>query len=382
VRPLWGRFVFHNAAACTVLRTFPIEVSDSSVAYFPTPGELPVALREKTTKDTDGRRAKYSKRETGISMNTSMRRTAWLACASLWLAGVVGSLPAAAASYDVAAVSYPGSDWTLAMGTNEQGMVVGTALYFGGPSAAFVYNPRNDTFVPLPTESGYQTWGIGINDAGVVVGHIEDLDTGHADAFVYDKGVMTRLSFPGAVYTEARGINNRGIVAGNAQLESLEGPWIGLVYDPAKNEAVTFMPSDVETIVQGINDRGDVVGSVWLRGGAVPSGGSGNGFYGFVRDARGVVTLFRINEDHTVVRGISSYGRITGWAGLSTDPRGFIIDAPTGGGFKDLTIADEDLYPGFQGQGITNKGAVVGNVWLDEGGPDPALRGFIATPIH
>ena len=318
-------------------------------------------------------------------MNTIMRGTAWLAGALLWAAGIVGSLPAAAGSYDVAVVTYPGADWTGLFGINQRGMVVGTAMYFGGASTAFVYDPRTDTFVPLPSEPGYATWGIGINDAGVVVGHIEDIegpDIGYADAFVYDKGVMTRLSFPGAVYTEARGINNRGIVAGNAQLGSLEGPWIGVVYDPAKDEAVAFMPSDVETIVQGINDRGDVVGSVWLRGGAVPSGGSGNGFYGFVRDARGVVTLFRINEDHTVVRGISSYGRITGWAGPSTNPRAFVIDAPTGGGFQNLTIADEDLYGGFQGQGITNKGKVVGNFWLDVGSGDRVLRGFIATPIH
>jgi hypothetical protein len=316
-------------------------------------------------------------------MNATIRSTAWLVCASLWLAGVAGSLPAAAAPYDVALVTYPGSDSTGLFGINEPGMVVGTAFYSVGPSTAFVYNPRKDTFVPLPTESGYETWGIGINDAGVVVGHVEDLDSGYAEAFIYDKGVMTQLSFPGAVYTEARGINNLGIVAGNAQLESLEGPWIGLIYDPSKNEVETFMPSAVETIVQGINDRGDVVGSVWLRGGEVPAGGSGNGFYGFVRDARGVITLFRINGDHTVVRGISSYGRITGWAGPSTNPRAFVIDAPTGGGFKNLTIADEDLYGGFQGQGITNHGRVVGNFWdYDQGLDDYRLRGFIATPIH
>jgi len=54
-RPLWGRFVFHNAADCTVVRTFPIEAAYGAVSYFPTPGGLPVALREKTTKDTDGR---------------------------------------------------------------------------------------------------------------------------------------------------------------------------------------------------------------------------------------------------------------------------------------------------------------------------------------
>jgi uncharacterized membrane protein len=275
-------------------------------------------------------------------------------------------------------VEYPGADWTGLFGVNEQGMVVGTALYFGGPGTAFVYDPRNDTFVPLPSEPGYKTWGIGINDAGVVVGHIENLETGHADAFVYDKGVMTRLSLPGAVYTEARGINNRGLITGNAQLEA-DGSWIGLIYDPAREDVVVFMPSAVETIVQGINDRGEVVGSVWLRRGEAFAG-SEPGFYGFVRDTRGVVTLFRVNGQHTVVRGISSYGKITGWAGVSTDPVAFIIDAPTGGDFKDVTI--EDLYPGFQGQGITNKGMVVGNFWLDVGGGDDVLRGFIATPIH
>jgi hypothetical protein len=319
-------------------------------------------------------------------MNTSMRSTAWLAGAFLWLAGIVGSLPAAAASYDVAVVTYPGSDWTQLMGTNERGMVVGTARYYGGyPSTAFVYDPRYDTFAPLPSEPGYETWGIGINDAGVVVGHIKDLDTGYTEAFIYDKGILTRLSYPGAVYTEARGINNRGLITGNALRD---GVWWGLIYNTVTGEATAFMPSTVETIVQGINDRGDVVGSVWLRGGAVPSGGSGNGFYGFVRDARGVVTLFRINEGHTVVRGISSYGKITGWAGPSANPRAFVIDAPTGGGFQSLTIADEDLYGGFQGQGITNKGRVVGNVWVDEGAVDEeghpvlAVRGFIATPIH
>jgi uncharacterized membrane protein len=316
-----------------------------------------------------------SNRETGITMNKSMRGTAWLAGASLWLAGVVGSLPAAAASYDVAVVTYPGADWTQFMGTNERGMLVGTARYFGGyPSTAFVYDPRYDTFVPLPSEPGYETWGIGINDAGVVVGHIKNLKTKYTEAFIYEKGVLTRLSYPGAVYTEARGINNRGLVTGNALVD---GVWWGLIYDPATGKLAAFQPSADETIAQGINDRGDVVGSVWLQPGEAYKD-SPDGFYGFVRNARGVVTLFRVNNEWTVARGISSYGRITGWAGRSTSPRAFTADAPTGGGFKNLTIADEDLYPGFQGQGITNKGRVVGNVWIDV----DVLRGFIATPIH
>ncbi|MBV9670919.1 MAG: hypothetical protein JOZ43_08200, partial [Acidobacteriales bacterium] len=57
------------------------------------------------------------------------------------------------------------------------------------------------------------TTPFGVNNAGVVVGVVSDSITGHSFIRTPD-GTLTLVDPPNAVFSEARGINNRGAVAG------------------------------------------------------------------------------------------------------------------------------------------------------------------------
>jgi hypothetical protein len=120
------------------------------------------------------------------------------------------------------------------------------------------------------------------------------------------------------------------------------------------------------------------VGSVALPAdGAYP--GSPAGQYGFVREPDTTITLFRVNGLATRARGISDTGIVTGFAGSPSV--GYTVVAPTGGGYRDLTVPEESLFavPGTVATfplGIDKRGRIVGS-WF---GADNIQRGFVATP--
>jgi len=103
----------------------------------------------------------------------------------------------------------------------------------------------------------------GINDAGQVVG-ICSFGT-YATGFLYDRGVVTMLSFPGAHSTQAAGINNRGQIVGSySDADSdhgfiFEAGKFKTVDDPDSSGGGEFLRSS--TMILGINDLGEIVGT-------------------------------------------------------------------------------------------------------------------------
>ncbi|HEU4399567.1 MAG TPA: hypothetical protein VFU54_17240, partial [Actinomycetota bacterium] len=93
---------------------------------------------------------------------------------------------------------------------------------------------------------------------GQVVGGTINLAAGRLSGFLLDKGVYTRIDFPGALATNALDINNRGQIAG--------------IYADAQRTTHAFLrdqdgvyttidvPGASVTFPFGINNRGHVVG--------------------------------------------------------------------------------------------------------------------------
>lgn len=298
--------------------------------------------------------------------------TAFAAIASTW--------PAWAGDYQFQIVDYPGAPQTAIFGINNPGMAVGYGFGFTNvTSINFQYDTKKKTLTVVPSASGYsETDVLGINDSGVMVGAVTSLD-GSTSGFIRDKdGTFRVFRQPGWANSQARGINNRGLICGfsaSADSSSL----VGFIYDPSNNTFTSVLPSPV-TIVAGINNRGQIAGSVWLYPDAVYPG-SGQGPYAFVRDADGHVTLFRVNGQPTRARAITDSGVISGFLDDPiTGSKGFVTKLQGSSGFQAVSIPDASLLASpLQGAtyalGITNNGVVSGST-LDTAGVE---HGFIAT---
>jgi uncharacterized membrane protein len=162
----------------------------------------------------------------------------------------------------------------------------------------------------------------------------------------------TVIEYPGAVATQLWGINDDGIVVGDAYPDP-NGPAIGFVYDSRRN-TITTLPNYTgaeSTAAIGINNSGAVVGSAGNLAGTIGSG--------FIL-RKGAFTLFDFpGSVHTEARSIGASGLITG-------------DSLDGAGNQIGFIYDRarNRYTTFLpsiftiAQGINGRGDVVGSVHL------------------
>lgn len=306
----------------------------------------------------------------------------------LLLGGIAAAFPAQAA-YQYTTIDYPGALCTSVWGINNSGDVLGTAAFSvdcSGTAFAFVYQSKKGTITVLPTVPGaVATGAIGINQAGLIVGSAGDGTSTNDVGFILDKGAFTFFAHPGSLLTQGRAIGNSGVVTGYS-IDSA-GINVPFIYDPKHNTYIDFTVSGATpgffNVAQGINGKGDVVGSFRLDPDAVFPG-SLFGPYGFLRDKRGVITLFRVNGYRTRARGITESGRIAGFLtddALGEKARGFVVTLTSRGGFQSLTVSDADLLdvPGSVltiVEGINDVGLVSGG-WIDANG---VSHGFLATP--
>lgn len=289
---------------------------------------------------------------------------------------VLTGLSLTASAYDFVTIDPSGGLFTTLSGLNGSGTAVGSTTFADDSRVSFRYEVRTGASDPLPAGPGGLAFAaLGINDSGTIVGALGDADSSQG-AILDKKGRFTTFTIPGFASTTPRAVGPSGLISGYA----IAGPddWTGFLYDPRTGSTELFLEGSIQVIPQGINARGRLVGSVaLLAGGAYP--GSPQGLYGFVRDPDGTITLFRVNGLSTRARGISDAGTVTGFVGAP--PVGFTVSAPTGGGYRDLTVPAGRLFavPGAVAtfpQAIDNRGRIVGS-WF---GADDVQRGFVATP--
>src|SRR5271169_2860925 len=91
-------------------------------------------------------------------------------------------------------------------------------LIFGGTAMADDFN-----FTPIDFPGALQTEATGINNSGQVAGWYQD-GSEKTHGFLDVNGTFTPIDVPGAILTEAFGINNQGDIVGGYQTEvSLPG---------------------------------------------------------------------------------------------------------------------------------------------------------------
>jgi hypothetical protein len=290
------------------------------------------------------------------------------------------------AAYDFVDLNYKHDEtaWIQVFGTNNKGLVVGGGGFTADTGFGWVYDPKEQTFTNLPPLSGYSCGAMGINNSGVIAGPC-NIAPNREEGFILNKGTYTLFAHPGFDYTEPRAIGSTGLVTGFATNDLNGDSSVGFIYDPARGTFTDIaLPGMSVIIPQGINAHGRVVGSVWLQSGSAYTG-SPAGQYGFVRETSGAVTLFRVNGQATLGRGINDAGVIAGFTWIPyARPVGFVGTLASLGGFQEITIPDAELIRvPFYGamdtyiSAIDNNGRVVGQ-WIDVSG---GYHGYIATPV-
>lgn len=168
----------------------------------------------------------------------------------------------------------------------------------------------------------------------------------------------TLVDFPGAVSTQFWGINNSGLIVGQATFDdptdiNINALFFDFTYDPGKDEftLIPDVPGYTSTGAIGLNEKGTLVGSTSPDAVAVS---------GFILD-KGEHTVFNQSGwDNTNPRAIGSSGKITGYSSNAsfTDFTGFIYD-PKDGSFIDIDFPNSSI---IIPQGINGRGDVVGSV--------------------
>jgi uncharacterized membrane protein len=206
----------------------------------------------------------------------------------------------------------------------------------------------------------------GINDRGEIVGTY--IDAGIRHGFVFRDGVVTTIDPPGVSPdlngAFATGINNCGTIVGTY------GDTSGVVhgFSLTRGEYTRIdAPGAVETNAIGLNCRGDVVG-FW------DTDFSDIG-YAYIRNRSGQLTSFEVPgapPHSSQANNVNERGDIVG---LYIDPtgafHGFLLVGST------FTIVD---VPGAESTicwGLNNAGQIVGQ--YRAGG---VSSGFLATPVH
>lgn len=296
-----------------------------------------------------------------------MRRVTLLA---MTLVALVGS---AHAQFKFKSFEFPGSFLTTARGINDYGVIVGAyEVPFQPRHALLIKDGKYIPILPKSILGVYYSEATNINNLGDITGQMLDLD-GFGHGFLIKDGALTILDVPGASETFALGINDSGLVVGYWDLLDANFNTLALYgftwKDGAFIDTQINFPGAAGSGLFGVNARGDLSGT-W-----VPDFFSGIE-HGFVCPKSAPCFSY----DAPVP------GTIPFTDGKEINARGQVVGIQVGDDgiwhsylMRGATFTEVD-FPGSTGTGafgINSAGQIVGKYFTADGD----THGFLALPI-
>jgi hypothetical protein len=260
-------------------------------------------------------------------------------------------------------VDVPGGSDTFTVGVNDLGQVVGRYTDAGGNVQGYVRN-ADGRFETITPPGATFTVAADINNAGDIAGRYLD-ELGNNHAFLRRQGRFEVLDVPGAVETLGRGIDDRGEVTGNF-IDPVNGMERGFVHNRQGYRTV-FFPGTDSTDVWDSSDDGQLVGD-WSNTASIVRGYTWrSGKFTIVDFPGAMLTSVRgINQSDTIVGLYCSESQD---ASCLTPLHGF---ARTDDGFVQINV------PGAQettAARINDHDTIVGSYL----GADGLMHGYILT---
>jgi uncharacterized membrane protein len=152
-------------------------------------------------------------------------------------------------------VNYPGADFTIGLGINNVGDVVGA--YTAPCCVGHAFSLHAKTYTNIDVPGAEDSSAVAINLAGTIVGWYRDAsDVIHG--FLLKDGAYSTVDFPGAASTQVLGINANEDLVGRITDQS--GHYHGFLFSGGTFLQIDIPGQDV-TQAFGINDLGSIVGS-------------------------------------------------------------------------------------------------------------------------
>jgi hypothetical protein len=156
-------------------------------------------------------------------------------------------------------VDAPGTAFNQLLGVNDPGTAAGysstdpTGLT---SQRAFIESGNVFAYIDSLLPSGVlNDQATDINNSGVISGFFQTAAV--TDGFTLSGTTLTVLSFPGSVFTQALGLNNKGQVVGDYMDSG--GVTHGFVFDGVNYVSID-VPGAASTTINGVNDKGQIVG--------------------------------------------------------------------------------------------------------------------------
>lgn len=180
---------------------------------------------------------------------------------------LISFIDSAFAQFQFKSFEYPGAFLTTARGINDYGVIVGAyELPFQPRHALLIKNGKYIPILPNSILGTNYSEATNINNLGDITGQMLDLD-GFGHGFLVKNGELTILDVPDASETFALGINDSGLVVGYWDL--LDANFSNLaIYgftwkDGIFTDTQINFPGAAGSGLFGVNSRGDLSG-VWL----------------------------------------------------------------------------------------------------------------------
>ena len=154
-------------------------------------------------------------------------------------------------------LDFPGANLTEATGINDDGQVVGDYRDSDGRFHGFLWDAGRFFTIDVPFPDVRLIGPNGINNVGQIVGFYDDT-TGGRHGFLSDRGHFISFDVPGSQLTAPADINDDGQIVGVYVVEEVLQSFL-LEHGRFTTIHVPFSDA-VFTEVRGINNRGQIVG--------------------------------------------------------------------------------------------------------------------------
>lgn len=221
---------------------------------------------------------------------------------------------------------------------------------------SFLVDLNTRTLIPFDTLTlGSQSTAFDINDAGQVVGN-SFIQGSSSHAFITGSGGVgiRDLSPSGQSYSEARGINESGQVAGTVAAGVPTRAFITGPDGVGIRDLGTL--GGRQSLAEGINNSGQVVGTSDTAEGA-------NHAFITGPDGMGMRDLGTLGGRISNANGINYTGQVVGFSDTAMGARHAFITGPGGTGMRDLGTLGGSFS---EASGINDAGQIVG--WSDTAG--------------
>lgn len=234
---------------------------------------------------------------------------------------IVGTAGNAAALYSSGVLPTVAAPVSVGQGINNRGDIVGS-LNPASDGNAFTYIGGTFTNIhPLVTDGNVSSYGVAINDHGVVGGNIY-VGGEHIRGFLYQNGTVDNIGTFGGDYSPLAAINNNGVATGYAAFEGPAGGYFhAYTYQNGTLQDLGTLLGNgpgISSAGTDINDLGQVVG--WS-----PSATAS--FSPFLYSDGQMIDLGTLGGIVAFANALNNHGTVVGYSDLTVsgnDPHAFL----------------------------------------------------------